>query len=112
LGTRNDPDISRKLQGAPALARKDQTLVFDVDDFSFKPTFVHVAVGSVLRSKLANDGSELHSFVIDGVRASSREIHPGTTEAVRLDFEKPGEYVFYCRFHRYIGMQGAVIVDG
>src|ERR1051326_1229343 len=61
-----------------------RTIRFDVDDFSYKPTFVRVHAGTTLEFVLANDGSELHSFSIEGVARSRRDIRPETSRSITV----------------------------
>jgi len=97
-------------RGTVTLAAGRRSLRFDVDDFSYKPTFVRVHVGTTVSLIVANDGSELHSFSIEGVPGTRLNIRPGTSQSITLAFRQPGALTFFCRFHRANGMQGAIVV--
>ncbi len=75
-------------------------------DYFFSPTFVKVPAGVTSVSvTVTNMGQALHSFTVPAARISA-DIQPGSS----MTFTVPvsgGGVLFYCRFHRQLGMQGA-----
>jgi plastocyanin len=81
-------------------------VTIDQHDYFFSPTFVKVPAGVTSVSvTVTNMGQALHSFTVPAASISS-DIQPGSS----MTFTVPvsgGGVLFYCRFHRQLGMQGA-----
>jgi plastocyanin len=79
----------------------------ELDDNYFGPTYVKVQPGATVTFELRNEGSRQHTLTTDdGVDTA---VDPdGTGEAV-VTAPESGQLVFYCRFHRNTGMQGAIV---
>lgn len=78
----------------------------DAGNSSFRPTYIDVKAGTTLRVRLGNPGQLRHSFTIDALKVD--QILEPQTRVVELSIKIPDEdVVFYCKFHRAQGMQGA-----
>jgi plastocyanin len=90
------------LAATPAFADEPPTVV--IDNFSFKPDVITVKPGTHIVFK--NQDDLPHSVVIPDMKVKSPLMDTdGTYEA---DFEKPGEFKYFCGIHPM--MTGKVIV--
>lgn len=78
-------------------------------DFAFAPNELQVPSGATTL-KVQNAGSARHTFTMDEP-STDQEVSAGSNADVSLDLPEPGEYVFYCRFHRGSGMEGKLVVS-
>ncbi|MCA1824986.1 MAG: cupredoxin domain-containing protein [Mycobacteriales bacterium] len=86
------------------------SLSLEQDDFYFGPTFVRATAGQVVKVKLENEGDKPHTFTIDALGVD-QEVAPGKSAQVSVTVPAgSAPVVFYCRFHRGGGMQGAFYV--
>jgi plastocyanin len=79
-----------------------------VRDYAFDRACLAIKTGQALT--LTNDGANLHNFSIQNVGSVNVDVKPGatrTTEGLLLD---PGEYAFFCKYHRASGMGGELRV--
>jgi plastocyanin len=91
-------------------------LGIELQNFAFAPTFVEAvpaAAGRAISVTLENVSSGTdHTFTIDGAGVDVEV--PANTDA-RIDLAippSPGRLVYYCRYHRAQGMQGAFFLAG
>lgn len=82
----------------------------DAKDLFFQPTFVKATGGSTLSVTVKNAGSNQHTFTIDGA-GIDKSLAPGESVTVSVNVPKTGSMNFYCRFHRGVGMQGAIVAS-
>jgi plastocyanin len=85
------------------------SLEMEADDFYFGPTFVEAEAGATITVEIENEGDATHSFTIDDLDIDET-VDPGASIEVEVSAPDSGDLVFYCRFHRGSGMQGAVFV--
>jgi plastocyanin len=80
-----------------------------LEDNVFSPACLIVLGGQAL--ELENEGLNRHNFSIEGTDVNI-DIAPDSenrTEAIGTIAE-PGEHVFFCRFHRSLGMEGEITI--
>lgn len=65
-----------------------------MQDNAFLPESLTVSAGSI---SIANDGTALHNFSIDG-QGIDTDVQPGQTETVDLSLDAGG-YPFECKYH-------------
>jgi plastocyanin len=82
------------------------TLELTLNDNYFKPTFIKAKPGSTVTVALKNDGSNEHTFTIDGTSVD-RDMKPGSSASVQVSIPMNGALAFHCKFHGSAGMQGA-----
>lgn len=75
-------------------------------NFFFDNTFLKTQPGSV-QLELENDGNVPHTFTVDSQKID-KVLEPGAKATVTLNVADSRPVVFYCRFHRASGMQGAL----
>jgi plastocyanin len=80
------------------------------DDFYFNPTFLKVAPGQKITVELKNEGKSAHTFTSTQLGVD-KELQPDSKATVTVTVPMSGTAVFYCRFHRSSGMQGAFVVN-
>ena len=76
------------------------------DDNYFEPTFMKVKDGQKLSIELENEGSNQHTFTIDGLNID-QVVDPGAKKEIEITFTGSSDIAFYCRFHGASGMRGA-----
>lgn len=74
----------------------------------FKPTFIKVKPGQVLKLELKNEGSNPHTFTITSLQIN-KQLAPGQRDTVTVTFPAAGgaDVGFFCNFHASLGMRGA-----
>src|SRR5215472_5581038 len=76
-------------------------------DFAFSPTFIKVPAGvSSLNVTITNSGQTQHTFVVP-VDKVDLTLNPGDSKTVNVAIPGSGALGFYCRLHKFEGMQGA-----
>ncbi len=76
-------------------------------DFAFNPTFVKIPSGvRSITVTLSNSTSHEHTFTVPG-QSVDQLLNPGQSATVTVTVPSSGAVLFYCRFHRMLGMQGA-----
>jgi plastocyanin len=83
------------------------TIEVDQTDFAFSPTFVKVPAGTTsLTVTVKNMGQAMHTFTVPS-QSIDKVLNPGDSVTVTVAYPGKGALLFYCRFHRSRGMQGA-----
>lgn len=103
-----EPQSTDECVDATASGRPEVTIRL-VDD-EFVPACLSVLGGQSL--KLANRGSAVHNFSVEGSDVNI-DIPPGKTirtEAI-AGAVPSGEHVFFCEYHRSRGMEGHITVS-
>lgn len=85
---------------------RNGAVTIEADDFSFTKTYLKTKAGTV-RVTVENDGDVDHTFTIDG-QDVDEELAPDATATITIEVSADEPVVFYCRFHRGGGMQGAL----
>jgi plastocyanin len=76
-------------------------------DYFFSPTFVRVPAGVTSVSvTVTNMGQAVHSFTVPGANITA-DINPTASMTFTVPVTGNGVF-FYCRFHRRLGMVGAL----
>ncbi|HEX7097016.1 MAG TPA: cupredoxin domain-containing protein [Acidimicrobiales bacterium] len=86
-------------------------LELDLGDQYFAPTFVNAPGGATVSVTISNSGELPHTFTIDELDIDE-QVNAGESATVEVTLPDSGTAVFYCRFHRAAGMQGAFVVSG
>ncbi len=87
----------------------------EMNNFSFKPN--HLAVlkdQSPIILHLKNTEGVLHNFTLmapDRNIILSQDLKPKELAMANIGFPDPGNYAFYCSFHRHRGMKGMLMID-
>jgi plastocyanin len=86
------------------------TMEVELDDFYFGPTFIKATEGQRITIDLKNEGKSAHTFTTTELGSVDEELAPGATGTITVTAPASGSGLFFCRFHRRSGMQGAVFV--
>jgi plastocyanin len=81
----------------------------DGSEYYFKPTVVSGDAGSTISVELKNEGSVPHTFTSDDLGVDET-VQPGATADVDVTFPGSGTAVYFCSFHRALGMLGELKV--
>jgi plastocyanin len=82
-------------------------------DFALKPAKPTVETGTV-EFRIKNNGTVAHALEVEGPSGEkrSKDILPGHSQTLSVNFNKPGKYTWYCPIanHRKLGMKGRITV--
>ena len=83
----------------------------ELDDYYFEPTVLKGKPGAKVTLELKNEGSVEHNFTLAS-QSIDKSLSPGATAKVSVTIPKTGEVSFYCKFHKSMGMAGALEASG
>ena len=83
----------------------------ELDDFYFEPTVLKGKPGTQVTLELENEGSTEHNFSIDS-QGIDKDVEAGEDAKVSVTIPQSGELSFYCKYHKSMGMAGALAVGG
>ena len=83
----------------------------ELDDYYFKPTVLKGKPGSSVTLELKNEGSVEHNFTIDSQKID-KDLEAGEDAKVSVTIPKSGVISFYCKYHKSMGMAGALTGGG
>jgi plastocyanin len=83
----------------------------ELDDFYFDPTVLKGKPGSKVTLELKNEGKIKHNFDLDAQNID-QDIDPGKSATVTVTIPKSGQLSFYCKYHKSMGMAGALAASG
>lgn len=79
----------------------------ELDDYYFEPTVLKGKPGSSVTLELKNEGSVEHNFTIDS-QGIDKDLEAGEDAKVSVSIPKSGVVSFYCKYHKSMGMAGAL----
>jgi plastocyanin len=83
----------------------------ELDDFYFEPTVLKGKPGQRVTLELENEGKEEHNFSIDS-QTIDKDLEAGEDAKVTVTIPKSGLVSFYCKYHKSMGMAGALATRG
>jgi plastocyanin len=83
------------------------TAEVELDDYYFEPTVLKGKPGTKVTLELKNEGSVEHNFSVSS-EGIDKNIEPDATAKVVVTIPKSGDVSFYCKFHKSMGMAGAL----
>jgi plastocyanin len=83
----------------------------ELDDYYFQPTVLKGKPGSSVTLELKNEGSVEHNFTIDS-QGIDKDLEAGEDAKVSVTIPKSGVVSFYCKYHKSMGMAGALTGGG
>jgi plastocyanin len=81
------------------------SLEVEMDDYYFSPTVIKGKPGQQLTLNLSNHGTVEHNFTITS-QGLNRDVEPKKTAGVQVTLPQSGTLVFYCKYHKSLGMAG------
>ena len=73
--------------------------------YFFTPTVLKASGGQKLTVTVKNSGDTEHNFSIDAA-GINKNLQPGQSVTVQVTLPSSGSLVFYCAFHKALGMAG------
>jgi plastocyanin len=90
-------------------AGSDVRLAMDSGDDYFSPTYIKARPGARVTLDITNTGTIAHTFTIDSAHIDRTFGRKGDRTTVSVVVPAAGQaLVFYCKYHRDEGMQGAL----
>ena len=84
-------------------------VAMDSGDDYFSPTYIKVSPGARVTLDITNTGTIAHTFTIDSAHIDKAFGRRGDKATVTVVMPAAGHaLVFYCKYHREAGMQGAL----
>jgi plastocyanin len=84
-------------------------LTMDSGDDYFSPTYIKAVPGARVTIDITNVGTIAHTFTIDAANIDRAFGHKGDRATVSVVVPGVGQaLIFYCKYHREAGMQGAI----
>jgi plastocyanin len=83
----------------------------ELDDFYFEPTVLKGKPGQRVTVELENEGKVEHNFTIDS-QGIDKDLEAGEDAKVTVTIPKSGLVSFYCKYHKNMGMAGALATRG
>ena len=81
------------------------SLDVEMDDYYFSPTVIHGTPGQKLTLNFSNHGTTEHNFTITS-QGLNKDVQPKKTASVQVTLPHSGFLVFYCKYHKTLGMAG------
>ncbi len=92
--------------GTTDASDKDE-LELELDDNYFEPTVIQGSPGQTLKLELENEGDAEHNFTLEDQQLD-QDVDAGEKAEVTVTFPQSGQLSFYCKYHRDVGMAGAL----
>src|SRR6266542_3216260 len=83
----------------------------ELDDYYFEPTVLKGKPGAKVTLELKNAGKVEHNFSIDSPKID-KDIDSGESATITVTIPQSGEVSFYCKYHKSMGMAGALATRG
>ena len=87
------------------------TAEVELDDFYFNPTVLKGKPGSKVTLTFKNEGKVKHNFDLDAQKID-QDIDPGKSATVTVTIPQSGQVSFFCKYHKGMGMAGALQASG
>jgi plastocyanin len=87
-----------------------EELDVELDDDYFEPTVITGTPGQKLKLELENEGSNEHNFTLEAQNVD-QDVDAGEKADVTVTIPQSGKLAFYCKYHKQLGMAGALGVS-
>lgn len=82
----------------------------ELDDYYFEPTLMRGKPGAKVELELENKSSTEHNLTIAS-QGIDKDIEAGEDATVTVTIPQSGVVAYYCKYHRSMGMAGALTTD-
>ena len=82
----------------------------ELDDYFFRPTVLRGKPGASVKLELKNQGTVEHNLTIAS-QGISKDLAAGADATVTVTIPKSGVVAFYCKYHKSMGMAGALATN-
>ena len=79
----------------------------ELDDNYFEPTVLEGEPGQNVLLELKNEGGSEHNFTLES-QSIDEDVEAGEETEVMVKLPQSGELSFYCKYHKDLGMAGAL----
>ena len=79
----------------------------ELDDNYFEPTVLEGSPGKNVLLELKNEGGTEHNFTLED-QSIDEDVEAGEETEVMVKLPQSGELSFYCKYHKDLGMAGAL----
>jgi plastocyanin len=83
----------------------------ELDDYYFAPTVLKGRSGSSVTLELKNEGKVEHNFTL-AAQQIDKDLEAGEHAKVTVTVPPSGQLSFYCKYHKSVGMAGALAPKG
>lgn len=83
----------------------------ELDDFYFEPTVLKGKPGGRVTLELKNEGKTEHNLSIDSQKID-QDLDADESATLTVTIPQSGEISFYCKYHKRMGMAGALSASG
>src|ERR671937_1859221 len=87
------------------------TTEIELDDYYFEPTVLKGKPGAKVTLELKNEGKVEHNFSLDAQHID-QDVDAGESAKVTVTIPQSGMLSFYCKYHKSMGMAGALEASG
>ena len=87
--------------------RGAKSVNLDLHDDYFEPTVIKGKLGQKLKAVLENYGAKRHNFTVPS-EGIDRDLAPGKKATVTIRIPRSGRVLFYCKYHKQLGMAGGL----
>ncbi len=100
-------------KGPPALPQAG-TVKVGLTDMKIDPARPTIEKPGEVRFRVRNAGQKTHALRIEGptTEVETQDLRRGQSETLSVDLNRPGEYKWFCPYHRDEGMTGTISVRG
>src|SRR5215210_1001934 len=90
------------------------TVKVGLTDMKIDPATPTIEKPGEVRFRVRNSGQKTHALRIEGptTEVETQDLRPGQAETLSADLNRPGEYKWFCPYHRAEGMTGTISVRG
>jgi plastocyanin len=103
-GKKTIAGVSANDHGTKSVGQKAEV---ELDDFYFEPTVLTGTAGAKVTLELKNEGGTEHNLSIDSQNVD-QDVEAGETKTVTVTIPQSGQLSFYCKYHKSMGMAGAL----
>jgi plastocyanin len=105
-GTTTIAGVAAADHGTKDASGKDE-LDVELDDNYFEPTVITGTPGQKLKLELENEGSAEHNFTLTA-QSVDQDVEAGEKADVTVTIPQSGQVSFFCKYHKALGMAGAL----
>ncbi len=90
------------------------TVKVGLTDMKIDPARPTIEKPGEVRFRVCNAGQKTHALRIEGptTEVETQDLRRGQSETLSADLNRPGEYKWFCPYHRDEGMTGTISVRG
>jgi plastocyanin len=99
--------MTAELHGTKDVSGETGKVEIEMDDNYFEPTVLEGSPGKNVLLELKNEGGTEHNFTLED-QSIDEDVEAGEETEVMVKLPQSGELSFYCKYHKDLGMAGAL----